>query len=75
MEGRKAEPLQLAARHEKLMILGQRRFTNGFSAYQVVTFLNQVLKERGFIVGLRQIDEDFELTIYDAARGGSGPRS
>ncbi len=45
-------------------MLGQRRF-NGFTPYQVVTFLNQILKERGVIFGLRQLDEDNELTIYD----------
>lgn len=57
---------KIAADHEKLLVLGQRRFT-GFTAYQVVTFLNQVLKERGLIFGLRQVDEDFELTVYDGS--------
>jgi hypothetical protein len=55
---------KIAADHAKLVVLGQRRF-HGFTAYQVVTFLNQVLKERGFIFGIRQFDEEFELTIYD----------
>ena len=56
---------KLAANHEKLRVLGQRRF-NGFTPYQVVTFLNQVLKERGLIFGLRQFEGEFELTVYDA---------
>ena len=55
---------KIAADHEKLVVLGQRRFT-AFTGYQVVTFLNQVLKERGLIFGLRQIGDDFELTVYD----------
>lgn len=44
--------------------MGQRRFT-GFTPYQVVTFLNQVLKDEGFIFGLRQFETDYELTVYD----------
>lgn len=55
----------MAADHAKLMMLGQRRFS-GFTAYQVVTFLNQTLKDRGLIFGLRQFGDDFELTVYDA---------
>lgn len=55
---------KLAADHAKLVVLGQRRFT-GFTAYQVVTFLNQTLKDRGFIFGFRQVEGDFELTVYD----------
>ncbi|MHB1955892.1 MAG: DUF4264 family protein [Sulfobacillus sp.] len=56
--------MNVSADHEKLITLAQRRF-NGFTPHQVVTFLNQVLKERGFIFGLRQLDSDYELTIYD----------
>jgi len=59
---------KVSADHEKLMVLGQRRFT-GFTAYQVVTFLNQILKEREIIFGLRQVGDDFELTVYDGANG------
>ena len=54
----------MSADHDKLITRGQRRFT-GFTPYQVVTFLNQVLKEEGFIFGLRQFDTDYELTVYD----------
>ncbi|PSR35427.1 MAG: hypothetical protein C7B46_00080 [Sulfobacillus benefaciens] len=56
--------MNVSADHEKLITLAQRRF-DGFTPYQVVTFLNQVLKERGFIFGLRQMASDYELTIYD----------
>ncbi len=56
--------MKVSADHEKLVMLGQRRFS-GFTPYQVVTFLNQILKEQGIIVGLRQLGDDTELTIYD----------
>lgn len=57
--------MKLSAQHEKLTTLAQRRFA-GFTPHQVVTFLNQSLKERGLIFGLRQFDDDWELTVYDA---------
>lgn len=57
--------MKVSAQHAKLITLAQRRF-DGFTPYQVVTFLNQSLKERGLIFGLRQFDDDWELTIYDA---------
>ncbi len=59
--------LRLAADHGHLVALGQRRFS-GFTPYQVVTFLNQVLKDEGLVFGLRQFGEDFELTVYDGKR-------
>ncbi|MDA8193342.1 MAG: DUF4264 family protein [Thermaerobacter sp.] len=62
--------MKISANHDKLVLLGQHRFT-GFTPYQVVTFLNQVLKARGLIVGLRQVDGDNELTIYDSEALGS----
>ncbi|AUW93680.1 MAG: hypothetical protein C7B44_03610 [Sulfobacillus thermosulfidooxidans] len=64
--------MKVSADHEKLVALGQRRF-NGFTPYQVVTFLNQVLKERGVIFGLRQLGEDNELTIYDITDNAGQP--
>lgn len=59
----------IAADHDKLITLGQRRF-EGFVPHQVVTFLNQVLKDRGLIVGLRKFDQDYEITIYDLTQTG-----
>lgn len=56
--------MKIAADHQKLTALGQRRF-HGFTPHQVVTFLNQTLKERGVIFGLRLLDGDYEITIYD----------
>lgn len=56
--------MKLSAQHAKLTRLAQRRF-DGFRPYQVVTFLNQSLKERGLIFGLRQFDDEWELTVYD----------
>ncbi len=58
--------MKLSAQHGKLTTIAQRRF-EGLTPYQVVTFLNQSLKDRGLIFGLRQFDEDWELTVYDAA--------
>lgn len=63
--------MKVSANHEKLVTLGQHRFS-GFTPYQVVTFLNQVLKERGLIVGLRQVDGDNELTVYDGQASNDG---
>ncbi|NMP21809.1 DUF4264 family protein [Sulfobacillus sp. DSM 109850] len=57
--------MKLSAQHAKLTRLAQRRF-EGFRPYQVVTFLNQSLKERGLIFGLRQFEDEWELTVYDA---------
>lgn len=57
--------MKVSAQHDKLIKIAQRRF-DGFTAHQVVTFLNQSLKDQGFIFGLRQFDNDWELTIYDA---------
>lgn len=57
--------MKLSADHGKLVLMGQRRFEE-FTPHQIVTFLNQVLKTQGIIVGLRQIDSSFELSIYDA---------
>ncbi len=59
--------MKVSAQHAKLTTLAQRRF-DGFTPHQVVTFLNQSLKERGLIFGLRQFDDDWELTIYDAGQ-------
>lgn len=62
--------MKLSAQHAKLTRLAQRRF-DGFRPHQVVTFLNQSLKEQGLIFGLRQFDDEWELTVYDAEdRGG-----
>lgn len=57
--------MKVSAQHDKLTMLAQRRF-EGLTPYQVVTFLNQSLKARGLIFGLRQFDDDWELTVYDA---------
>lgn len=69
MDANKTEGISLAASHEKLVALGQRRFSGGFPPHQVVTFLNQVLRDRGLIAGIRQTDGEYELTIYDCGDG------
>lgn len=56
--------MKVSAAHEKLTLLAQKRF-KGFTPHQVVTFLNQSLKGQGLIFGLRQFDEEWELTVYD----------
>ena len=66
MEGhREAESTPLAANHEKLIMLGQRRLGSTFTPHVVVTFLNQVLRERGLVAGVRLVDNEYELSIYD----------
>jgi hypothetical protein len=60
------------ADHERLKLLAQRLFDR-FEPYQVVTFLNQTLKERGLIFGVRLIDGHYELAVYDAREGADGP--
>jgi hypothetical protein len=56
--------------HDGLTILAQRRFDR-FEPYELVTFLNQSLKARGLIFGVRLVDGRYELVIYDAV----SPRS
>jgi hypothetical protein len=56
--------MKVSAGHQKLTLLAQKRF-EGFTPHQVVTFLNQSLKNEGFIFGLRQFDQEWELVIYD----------
>lgn len=64
--------MKVSANHEKLVTLGQRRF-DGFTPHQVVTFLNQVLKGRGLIFGIRQVENHYEMTIYDAEATSDEP--
>lgn len=65
-------PMKVSAQHDKLIALAQRRF-DGFTPYQVVTFLNQSLKEKGLIFGLRQFEDEWELTVYDAHNQNGTP--
>ena len=60
------------ADHERLKLLGKRLFER-FEPYQVVTFLNQTLKARGLIFGVRLVDGHYELGVYDAGEGHDGP--
>lgn len=63
---------EVRADHDSLRVLGARWFEN-FEPSHVVTFLNQVLSERGLAFGVRLRDEGHELTVYDSAPG-EGPR-
>jgi hypothetical protein len=54
--------------HDPLKILGTRWFET-FEASHVVTFLNQLLAERGLAFGVRLRDGGQELAVYD-----TGPR-
>jgi hypothetical protein len=56
--------MKVSAQHAKLTTIAQRRF-RGLTPHEIVTFLNQSLKQRGLIFGLRQFDDEWELTIYD----------
>lgn len=60
--------MKISADHAKLVALGQRRF-NGFTPHEVVTFLNQILKGRGIVFGLRQLADEYEVTVYDTGAG------
>ena len=51
--------------HDRLQVLGERLF-EAFEPGQVVTFLNQTLKTRGLIFGVRRVRDGYELTVYDA---------
>lgn len=59
--------MPLRADHGRLKLLGHRVFDK-FEAYQIVTFLNQTLKERGLIFGVRMVDGHYELAIYDGGQ-------
>jgi hypothetical protein len=60
------------ADHDRLKLLGKRLFAR-FEPYEVVTFLNQTLKERGLIFGVRLVDGHYELGVYDARERSDGP--
>lgn len=51
--------------HDRLQLLGERLF-EAFEPGQVVTFLNQTLKGRGLIFGVRRVRDGYELMVYDA---------
>ena len=59
------------ADHERLKLLGQKLFER-FDAPHVVTFLNQTLKERQIIFGVRLVDGSYELSVYDATEPADG---
>lgn len=54
--------------HDSLKVLGARWFET-FEPSHVVTFLNQLLADRGLAFGVRLQDGGHELRVYD-----SGPR-
>lgn len=62
--------------HEGLVPLAEKRFAFSEAPYQLVTFLNQTLKGRGLIFGLRQAAPGlYNVSIYDVAdqdRAGAG---
>lgn len=64
--------MKVRADHDKLKLLGKRLFDR-FEAYQLVTFLNQTLKDKGIIFGVRLVDGHYEISVYDAAEEPHGP--
>lgn len=53
--------------HSPLPVLGEARLRFSEPPYELVTFLNQTLKRRGLIFGLRQAGpSEFELRVYAA---------
>ena len=57
---------EVRADHDALRVLGTRWFQT-FEPSHVVTFLNQVLSERGLAFGVRLRDDGHELAVYDTA--------
>lgn len=54
--------------HEGLVPLAEQRFTFSEAPYQLVTFLNQTLKGRGLIFGLRRAAPGlYSISVYDAS--------
>jgi hypothetical protein len=51
--------------HERLQVIGERLF-DSFQPGEVVTFLNQTLKNRGLIFGIRRVGDGYEFVVYDA---------
>ncbi len=51
--------------HERLQVIGERLF-DAFQPGEVVTFLNQTLKNRGLIFGIRRVGDGYVFVVYDA---------
>lgn len=57
--------------HEGLVPLAEQRFAFADAPYKLITFLNQTLKGRGLIFGLRQAGPGlYSISVYDASDPG-----
>lgn len=51
--------------HEQLQVMASETLALQGDVHRLVTFLNQALKEHGFIFGLKRAgDDEYRLTIY-----------
>lgn len=57
-------PAATAKGADQLKVIGVSRFTLEGDVHKLVTFLNQTLKDKGFIFGLTKDPESFTLKIY-----------
>ncbi len=49
---------------QKLPLLGEMKFSSTGDVARLVTFLNQTLKQHGFIFGLSKEDDGYRLAVY-----------
>lgn len=62
--------------HEGLVPLAEQRFSFSAAPYQLVTFLNQTLKARGLIFGLREAAPGvYTISVYDTNEQNGGPEA
>lgn len=60
--------------HEGLVPLAEKQFRFNEAPYQLVTFLNQTLKGRGLIFGLRESAPGlYNISVYDATAQDGKP--
>lgn len=53
-----------------LTVLAAKNFRLSGEVHQLVTFLNQALKDRGLCFGLSKRDESLQLTVYEVSSAG-----
>ena len=64
--------LELKPIHENLPVLGDGRFKFADPPYQLITFLNQTLKDRGLVFGLRRVGEaEYRVSVYEVSAAGA----
>lgn len=68
--------MELRPVHQPLPVLGEARLRFSEPPYELVTFLNQTLKRRGLIFGLRQVGaNEYELRVYASDQAPAPPQT